>query len=288
MIHGTGGGFRGGGGAGALGDLKVPPWGLVRRSPYGSAVPRELMARPVVTYGGNPGQRAHGAWPGSPGRLTHPTLSPTPVHGPPAQPSAQPLLPDAGLPPFLGEDDLQPPTHLDPWKARVSPSSSVWNPAGPHLTVPRPPEQAQARSSRCPPPATSLPQSRAPACTSSNSQGPSHLRAFALTVPSAWKVLPQTIPVVLSFTCGPSQLLSPLRTQSPLTIPSLSPRAVHQALPESHRQLLHITLIAVWVRTSPVSPSVSPAHRTTSGTPEVHSVMDGGWSDAPQRPPIPP
>lgn len=89
------------------------------------------------------------------------------------------------LPPFLGEDALRPPTHLDPWKARVSPSSSVRNPAGPCLTVPRPPEQAQAHSSRCPPPATSLPQSHAPACSSSNSQGPSHLRAFALTVPSA-------------------------------------------------------------------------------------------------------
>lgn len=109
MIHGAEGGFRGAG-AGALGDLKVPPWGLVRRAPYGSAHPRELMARPVVTYGGNPGQRVHGAWPGSPGRLTHPTLSPTPIHGPPAQPSAQPLLPDCG-PASVSRRGCPPTTH---------------------------------------------------------------------------------------------------------------------------------------------------------------------------------
>lgn len=43
----------------ASGEIcKVPPWGLVRESPSGSALTRELMARPVVAWGEGPGQRA--------------------------------------------------------------------------------------------------------------------------------------------------------------------------------------------------------------------------------------
>lgn len=52
----------------------------------------------MVTYG-DPAQRGEGkvgvepGW-GLPGDLTLPTVSPTPVHGPAAQPNAQPLLAD--------------------------------------------------------------------------------------------------------------------------------------------------------------------------------------------------
>lgn len=106
----------GGVGWGTWGDLKVPPWGPVRRSPSGSALPRELTAQPVVTCGDSGQSNERWAWDltGSLPGITHPTLSPTPVPGP-----------------------------LDPWTPGMQESlpfsaEYYWR----HLTVFRPPDQA--------------------------------------------------------------------------------------------------------------------------------------------------
>lgn len=151
-----------------------------------------------------------------------------PVHAP-APPSAQPLLPGwrlaLVLSPRPGEDappTTHPSSHSDPWKARVRALPSPCRILHGGTLVPRPSDWARAGSSRLPPLATKLPQHGTPACCSSNSQGPSHPRAFVLATPAAWTLLPQATPMVLPFTSCPFQLSSPLRAQSLLAIPSLS------------------------------------------------------------------
>lgn len=95
--------------------VPLQPPGLVRRSPSGSALPRELVARPVVACGGEPGQR------GTREAGTETSLQSPPHQSMDAPAAAQPLLPAwklALVPAALPEEDaLQPPTlssHSDP------------------------------------------------------------------------------------------------------------------------------------------------------------------------------
>lgn len=126
------------------------------------------------------------------------------------------------------------PGSRDPRKARVSGHRSPQSPARRSPTT----DPAQPPS---PPPHCHTPT---PACSSSHRAGSTHCRALALAVFSARGVWAQTIPGVLSFTCGPSQPLPPLRTQSPLTTPHAAPQCpkLYQKVPQAVIHSVHCGL----------------------------------------------
>lgn len=218
--------------------------------------------------GTSPGARGH-RWlwkrprTGGPARWARKRQCPsTPVHGCPLPPpaNAQPLLPVGGSPWRC----LHCPSGHPPSAATVtlegrsqSPPRSMQNPSWWHFTVPRPSDGARACSSRLPPLAAVPPRPPTQACSSSSSQGPSHPRAFAPAIPSAWKLAPDNPELPLSHLV-PASCLAPLRAQSPLAVPPLS-SAVLLALPETPPRQLGSTLMVVWVRTPPVSPAAFPA-----------------------------
>ena len=104
------------------GGFQDAPWGLGRGSPSGSALPRGLVARPMVACGGGQGRRGTREA-GAEASLQSPRQQPVdaPCPSPAKCPASPPGLEAcSGTPTSWGECPPRPPalsSHRDPWKA---------------------------------------------------------------------------------------------------------------------------------------------------------------------------